>query len=391
MFRITFFYLTITAISSFADSDAPWLRHTIDDSSEGADGVRLTDINSDGLMDIATGWEEGGIVRYYLHPGYEKAHLPWPAVTVGKVASPEDAVFADLDADGTFEIISACEGKTRSIFVHRSNGGQWETEAFPATREKQSWMYSLPMQVDGKIGIDLIVGSKGTGATIGWLESPRDPSILSDWQYHRLQSAGWIMSLIAVDMDADGDEDVLVSDRKGKSRGVYWLEHPTDVALAQSWSRHDISSTDAEILFIDHGDLDHDGRLDVVASERTSLLWFRNTTTGWVEHVIPLPSGVGSGKSVAICDVDLNGKNDLVFSCENATGERSGMRWLSWQESPFSGKWIDHEIAGRLGIKFDRVVPYDADGDGDLDMLCCEEREGLGVFWYENPCGKNAP
>ena len=27
----------------------------------------------------------------------------------------------------------------------------------------------------------------------------------------------------------------------------------------------------------------------------------------------------------------------------------------------------------------------DLDGDGDLDLLTCEEVHDLGVFWYENP------
>jgi hypothetical protein len=27
----------------------------------------------------------------------------------------------------------------------------------------------------------------------------------------------------------------------------------------------------------------------------------------------------------------------------------------------------------------------DVDGDGDLDLMSCEERDQLGVFWYENP------
>ena len=30
----------------------PWKRHTIDKSSRGADGVRLADVNGDGLQDI---------------------------------------------------------------------------------------------------------------------------------------------------------------------------------------------------------------------------------------------------------------------------------------------------------------------------------------------------
>src|SRR5687768_12258605 len=70
------------------DRGQPWGRHTIDDSSRGADGVRLADVNGDGHLDIASGWEEAGIVRLYLNPGPAKAQERWPAVTVGNVKSP---------------------------------------------------------------------------------------------------------------------------------------------------------------------------------------------------------------------------------------------------------------------------------------------------------------
>ena len=40
-----------------------WKVHTIDASSSGADGVKLADINNDGLLDITTGWEEGGLTK----------------------------------------------------------------------------------------------------------------------------------------------------------------------------------------------------------------------------------------------------------------------------------------------------------------------------------------
>ena len=32
-----------------------WERHTIDNSSKGADGVRVADVNGDGLLDLTTG------------------------------------------------------------------------------------------------------------------------------------------------------------------------------------------------------------------------------------------------------------------------------------------------------------------------------------------------
>ena len=98
----------------------PWDRHTIDNSSQGADGVDLGDVNGDGLLDIVTGWEEGGQIRVYLHPGKEKVKQKWPAVTVGKVQKPEDATFVDLDGDGIFDVVSATEGETKTIFVHLS-------------------------------------------------------------------------------------------------------------------------------------------------------------------------------------------------------------------------------------------------------------------------------
>ena len=47
--------------------------------------------------------------------------------------------------------------------------------------------------------------------------------------------------------------------------------------------------------------------------------------------------------------------------------------------------WQDHEISGPEGVKFDRIELLDLDQDGDQDVITCEERDNLGVIWYENP------
>ncbi|MCA9417532.1 MAG: VCBS repeat-containing protein, partial [Candidatus Omnitrophica bacterium] len=255
------FTLSWTSSCHAAESQ-PWKRHTIDQSSEGADGVRLMDVNGDGLMDIATGWEEGGAIRAYLNPGHEKAAEVWPAVTVGEASSPEDAVFVDLDGDGNFDVVSCCEGKTRSVFVHWApsnpkdylNPSLWKTEAFPTLEGKESWMFGLPFPTEK--GMSLVLGAKGKDAEIGILAPPQDPRNVSGWTWHPLYDAGWIMSLVWEDLDFDGDPDLLFSDRKGENPGVQWLENPGgEDPTSGDWKVHRIGPKD-EVMFLDTGDLD---------------------------------------------------------------------------------------------------------------------------------------
>lgn len=374
-----------------AQTEKAWMLHTIDDSSRGADGVRLADANGDGLLDIATGWEQGGVVRVYLNPGRAKVRDRWPAVTVGRVGDPEDAVLVDLDRDGAVDVVSSCEGKTQSLFVHwapKDSGKYldpeaWRTEAISATRGRR-WMFSLPMQVDNKRGIDIVVGGKDAGAQIGWLESHANPRNLAAWKWHGLYDAGWIMSLVAIDMDGDGDQDVLASDRKGPNRGCLWLERPAEPAAA--WPLHRIGTVgDREVMFLDLADLDGDGLLDVLApTYLKEILWFRRKTArpiSWDTVTLQAPFEQGSGKAVRIGDVDLNGTPDIVLSSERG----GGVWWLSNIGTKANPKWKPRKISGDQGTKFDLTELVDLDGDGDLDVITTEEVDGLGVIWYENP------
>ncbi|HID77634.1 MAG TPA: VCBS repeat-containing protein [Planctomycetaceae bacterium] len=258
------------------------------------------------------------------------------------------------------------------------------------------WMFCLPLDVDGRHGPDLVAGGKGSGAAVGWFEAPQDPRHLARWRWHRLGPAGWIMSLRAADMDGDGDLDVLLSDRKGPWRGCRWLENPgPGRATGRSWRNHFLGGRDHEVMFLTLADLDGDRRSEVIVATRDNglLVLPLAAPSGKDRHqVIRLPDGVGTGKGVAVGDLDGDGRQDLVFSCEAARPPRAGVMWLSRDRSSTENRWVAHPISGPAGIKFDRLELADLDGDGDLDVLACEEsqpaggrRRGLGVFWYENP------
>lgn len=383
--------LYVLLFGALLHAESPWRRHTIDDTSRGADGVRLLDVNGDGLLDIATGWEEGGSIRLYTNPGAKAAKEPWPRGVAGSVKSPEDAVLADVDGDGNYDVVSCCEGKVKSIFIHWAPGNEksaedWKTVAIPVAEGKEAWMFAVPVDLNGDGLPELIAGSKNAGASVSILSAIGDPREPKNWRLKKLVDAGWIMSLQPHDMNGDDLPDVLVSDRKGKHRGVYWLQNPGKVG--GEWRRQDIGGADREVMFLARGDVNGDGRPDIVTAVKSGpITWFESLADHrWVTHEILLPENCGTGKGVAIGDINGDGRADIVFTCENAVDSRSGCRWLEAKGGDYdSGVWVDHEISGPVGIKFDRIELIDLDGDGDLDCLTCEERDNLGVIWYENP------
>ena len=349
------------------------------------------DINGDGRPDIATGWEEGGVIRAYLNPGKSKVKLRWPMIEVGKVRSPEDAVFVDLDGDGNVDIVSSSEGQTRTVHFHWSprNDPQrevlpWRTEAAPATAGKQSWMFAVPMDIDEK-GVDLVLGSKGVGATIGWLRSPKNPRDVKAWSYYPWYNAGWIMSLIRHDMDEDGDLDVLASDRRSRTPGVLWLENPGAKSMqenpARKWATHHIGALGREVMFITIG------KGDVIhAAVRPNSIHLlspdKDRRQPWAEKVINFSSEkFGTAKAARAADLDGDGQPEIAVTCEAANGAKSGAFYLK----QVGNSWEPRDIGGPKGLKYDRIELVDLDGDGDLDLLTCEERDFNAVLWYENP------
>jgi len=120
-----------------------------------------------------------------------------------------------------------------------------------------------------------------------------------------------------------------------------------------------------------------------LTSQSTSL----NQGFTWKETVLPLPELTGTGKAVQVGELNRNSELQMIVSCENAKGKHGLFGWqlklhatgTPVVDSPFTISGI------KKGIKYDRLELIDLDQDGDLDVLTCEERDNLGVIWYENP------
>lgn len=401
--------LTI-ASSGGAQENAPWLRHAIDGSLRGADGVRLGDVNQDGLLDLVTGWEESGQVRVYLQPplGAEHSRLVkqnWPAVTIGKAPSVEDAVFVDLNRDGRLDVLASCEGKEQSLWCFFSppadqqlDASKWDSQRLDTSRSVTRWMYALPSREN----VDRVfTGSKNPNGQVGYFDIPHNGVGRSDGPtakslpMHKLTTAGWIMSLEERDVDGDGDWDLVYSDRKAAEQGVYWLENPGN-QQQRRWSRHPLGALGEEVMFLSFrrpvgGGMRDDSPIFVAAKPNRILKLTppskpSDRTGLWETDEVFAASltKFSRAKAAAVGDLTGDGIPDLVYSCESADPPRQGVVLLKASGDSYQPQGI----SGPEGIKFDLIQLVDLDRDGDLDVLTCEERHagrGLGVIWYENP------
>ena len=376
-------------------SGQTWKRHTLDASDatagkRGADGVRLADANHDGHLDVVTGWEEGGAVTICFNPGPERAAEAWSSVTVGSIPGVEDAVMSDLDGDGALDVISCAEGKLNQVQIHwapqkkedYTNPDRWTTSPIRASAGRR-WMYALPMDMNDDGRIDLVVGAKNKNAMVGWLENPPETRDTDTWQLHQLAPASWIMSLESIDMNHDGHMDILYSDRRGTEPGIYWLKNPG--VTEEPWSRHLLGGLGKEVMFLGTYRHRSSNQLEVICAtlEGKAIQLSQQKSGKWITYEHMLPLGLTAGKSAGFADINLDGRLDWVVTTE-AQRERDDLNAVAWKENLGDG-WKDHPISDLSGRKFDRFEMIDLDGDGDLDLLTCEEVHDLGVFWYENP------
>jgi len=187
----------------------------------------------------------------------------------------------------------------------------------------------------------------------------------------------------AVDLDGDGDTDVvtaaLLSDQ------FAWYEN--DGMTPPGWTLRVIDSgTNADgARDIDAVDLDGDGDTDVVTASRFSdqFAWYENdgaTPPGWTVHVIDSgTTNSDSPLSIDAVDFDGDGDTDVVTAAMRSDQ-------FAWYENDGATPpgWTLHVIDSgttnaHSAIDIDAV---DFDGDGDTDVVTAAP-DSEQFAWYE--------
>ena len=216
-----------------ADGNRTVLKHMVDEKRH-AWGCGCGDVNGDGRPDLLRpgGWYEAPADprsgKWNEHP------LALGSIEEGEVDHTPQILVYDVNSDGRNDIVTSSAHKYGIFWYEQNADGSWKQHVID-----QSWTqaHSLTLaDLDADGDLDLVTGKRfmahnghdpdGYGKLgVYWYELDRGAS--PKWTKHIIsydEGIGSGMNVPVVDLDADGDLDVVVT---GKWAGPVWFENKT--------------------------------------------------------------------------------------------------------------------------------------------------------------------
>lgn len=296
---------------------------------------------------------------------------------------------ADIDGDLDLDLLASSE--TETAWYENNSSGPFGVETIIERYEGAPVSIGM-MNIDNDKDLDLIVGYENH---LAWRENKGKgrfgpDQIISD-DFSRGLNSSASSNLYAVDLDGDGDMDVLsTNDDNGR---VAWYPNlgKGNFGPLQILDNHNDRGTSG--LYAHAVDIDNDGDVDI--------LWDYAGGNGYLLH---WNENIGNGKFdapktlltqtysfVEVADLDNDGDMDLVTEIRIPPSENGfGFRWhINDGKGNFSIKNETHDGLG--GKPTSRIITIDADGDGDIDVLEMSKSRSSSdrMFFHENLGGGN--
>lgn len=407
-----------------------WREHLIDDEVtsggielRGSDGLVMADLNRDGFEDIVSVHESDdqydGVPEGHIRIAYGTADPDvWKLVTLAdgpEAGAAEDAAIGDINGDGYLDIVAACE---LAHLIYFENPGtdskRWERLIPSVARDRGSFIRVFLADLDGDGRPEVVTANKGAQDPRRARQEPKAISFFEisggkglderSWREHVLTELPWPINAQPVDLDGDGDLDV-VGGSVAEER-ILWFENLGGFEFREH--RVTITKPGAEEpplvngFNMDFADLDADGRLDIVGMQTTGLLgvgpvWLEQPASSelaWQLHEIGdyAPDQL---VGLALADINGDGRLDLMTGgysggsriADGGADVNDALGRLAWFEQPrdVTQAWPRHDFSRRQRGMFDKFEVRDMDDDGDLDFVGTRGNSGPydGVFWLQ--------
>ncbi|WP_310992436.1 T9SS type A sorting domain-containing protein [Aequorivita marina] len=272
--------------------------------------VATADLDGDGDMDILGISGFGDLIVWFENLDRLGSFSSQRIIDASTIL-PSEIITADLDGDGDEDVVVCSIGENAIIWFENTNGlgdfGPKQTITNSALSGRSVYAADL----DGDLDIDLLATSSGN-KRLYWYENldglgtfGPDQLIVETLDY------GGFVSVFAIDIDGDSDNDVLAAEFGGNT--LSWFENTN--GLGAFGPQQIITSTLITPYMIFSIDLDNDGDLDVLSASGTDdkVIWYENTDglgTFSTEKVITTLTD--NPRSVYAADIDNDGDNDVL-------------------------------------------------------------------------------
>lgn len=303
----------------------------------------------------------------------------WKKHSVHEGAQSLTAVAGDFTKDGVPDIIANSGEKTR-LFV----GPDWKEVVIDATKG-HDFIHSETMDVDGDGDLDFI-GARYQPGLIIWLEQPEKP-LTEAWRLRMVSTElNGIHGLLTGDVDRDGRMDLIANSAQPVDtrfpESLNWLPVPRDARSAKSWPAHAFADKDAPGLshYLGFGDVNGDGRPDAATGAKGDPSPVGNYFAWWEapqDATKPWKKHVIAEKQMGATNIQPGDVNGDGKA--DFIASRGHGRGVVWFEAP---QWREHAIHGTLKEPHSLIV-LDMDADGDLDAATCAYGD-KEAWWFEN-------
>lgn len=334
------------------------LKNYVNSNFDAAMSVCAHDIDADGDLDVVASAFLGDAVAWWRNEG--GAPLQWSTHIIDDSFDGPCEIFAiDLDLDGDGDVLgSAYEGD--EIAWWRNEGGDppvWTkfvlSDAFDGAHE----VCAADMDDDGDIDV---MGAAAEGdLVVLWRNDGGDPV---QWTTQIIDDAfDYGCRLAITDVDADGVKDLVGA--AWNAQEIAWWRR--DSVAPDTWTKHVIVTGFTGIHGLEAIDMDRDGDIDVIgaAMDLGDIRMWRNdggSPPTWSERLV-CGDFAGAGYVVA-GDVDGDGDPDIAGSAWSNAG-------FTWWENIDGSAFTRHQVAGGSLGRTSSVALADVDDDGDLDFL----------------------